>query len=183
MSRALLFCAAVLLLAVGGWSGWWLRGSDEAVPEVVAPARAVRQSDSSLVAERRPATPAEAKRPPHQIPLGTVEERRMSATVQPRLPDCDPVRLDLSLVREGNSRRVVASSPDGTVIDALDMPLQPALTPAPQRPWAVGALYAPARGEAGVWVERDLGRLRLGVDLVQRDSGDLAALVRVGWRF
>lgn len=171
----------VLLVLLAALAGYWLRGTDQPAVEAIATAPAMRQADGSLVAERRPES--KPKPAPHQIPRGAVEERRVTATVQPRQPDCDPVRLDLSLVREGDGRRIVASSPDGTVIDALDVPLQPALTPAPQRPWAAGALYAPARGDVGVWVERDLGRVRLGADLVQRETGDFAALVRVGWRF
>ena len=36
---------------------------------------------------------------------------------------------------------------------------------------------------AGVWVERDLARLRVGADVMQGETGELRALVRVGWRW
>lgn len=180
MNRQMTAIFAALLVGAAG--GYWLKSTDMPAPEVVTAKPAVRQTDGSLVAERAPAL--KPSPPPHQIPKGAREERRVSATVKPRQPDCDPVRLDMSLVRDDEGgRRVVLSSPDGEVTQALDMPLQSALTPAPQRPWAIGALYAPARGDVGVWVERDLGRLRLGADLVQQETGDLAVMARIGWRF
>lgn len=181
MTRDRWLLLATLLLGAG--LGYWLKSTGMPAREIVAPAQAVRQGDSSLVAERRPATPAEVKKPPHQIPKRAREERRVSATIQPKQPDCDPVRLDLSLVREGDGRRVVVSSPDGQVVDALDMPILPGLMPAPPRPWAVGASYQPLTQRAGIWVERDLARLRVGAELLQDERGQVAAMVRVGWRF
>lgn len=175
--------ALMAALGVGGVLGYWLKSTDVPRPEVIAPAPAVRQADGSLVAERRPATPSEAKKPPHQIPKGAREERRIAVTVQPTRPDCPPVRVDLSLVREGEGRRVVASSPDGQVVQALDLPVERALIPPPARPWAMGASYNPLTERAGIWVERDLAWLRIGADLIQDERGQVAAMVRVGWRF
>lgn len=161
--------------------GYWLKSTDMPRAEVVTAAPAVRQSDGSLVAERAPS--AKPGKPPHQLPKGAKEERRVAVVVKPKQPDCDPVRIDLSLIREGDGRRVVASSPDGTVVSALDVPILAGLVPPPARPWAAGGSYNPITKRAGVWVERDLARLRLGADVMQGETGDLTAMVRVGWRW
>ena len=173
----------VLSLAVvlGGLFGYWLRGTDVPVPERTTAAPAERQQDGSLVAERAPMfQPAP---PVHQIPKGGVEERRVAVRVKPKQPDCDPVQLDLSLVRIGDGRRVVASSPNGEIISALDMPIVAALMPAPARPWAAGGSYDPVQRRYGAWIERDIARLRVGADVMQGETGQLTAMVRVGWRW
>lgn len=173
-----LLSLAVLLGAIGGY---WLKSTDMPRAEVVTAAPEVRQADGSVIAERQPLskpTPA-----PHRLPKGASEERRVSLKVKPRQPDCEPVRVDLSLIREGDGRRVVASSPDGEIISALDMPIVAALMPAPARPWAAGGSYDPIQRRYGAWVERDIARLRVGADVVQTETGQLKAMVRVGWRF
>lgn len=170
---------ALCLLSAG--LGYWLKSTDMPRVEVVTAAPAVQQRDGSVVAERAPA--AKLGKPPHLLPKGAKEERRVAVVVKPKEPDCDPVRIDLSLVRAGDGRRVVASSPDGTVISALDMPIIAGLVPAPARPWAAGGSYNPITRRAGVWVERDLARLRLGADVMQGETGELTAMVRVGWRW
>lgn len=173
----------VAALAFAGWLGWSLRASDAPAPEVISKAPAARQDDGSLVAAREPqAKPAPA---PHALPRGSKEERRISATVQSAArPDCPPLRLDLSLVQDdAGGRRVVASSPDGEVVDAIDIPIEAALVPPPARPWAAGVSWAPREELGGAWVERDLGRLRIGADIEEAGGGQLQARVRVGWRF
>ena len=149
-----------------------------AVPEVVTYRIPVRQHDGSLIAERRPETaPAPA---PHLIPRGWKEERRVSATVKPAKADCPLVDLDMSLVRDDEGgRRVVLSSPDGEVVSAKDIPIEPALIPAPPRRWAVGLAYEPDRRRSSVWVERDLARVRIGAEVSQSRE----ARVRLGWTF
>jgi len=104
--------------------------------------------------------------------------------VQPDAPGCPVCRVDLSLVRDDEGgQRVIASSPDGTVTRALDVPIYPALLPPPVRPWAAGLSYDPFGSRGGVWIERDVSRIRIGADLQQSDDGDIRGLVRVGWRF
>lgn len=181
-------CAAVLGLA----GGYWLRGADAPTLEVVTPQPQVTQSDGSVLAERAappmvpsavPGRPAKPKKPPHQLPKGSTEERRIEVVVQSEVEDCPPVQVDLSLVRDGDGRRVVASSPDGRVLRALDMPITAGLIPPPVRPWAAGASFEPVSQRAGVWIERDFARLRIGADVQQADTGELRALVRLGWRW
>mgnify|MGYP006172142819 CR=1 FL=1 len=83
-----------------------------------------RQTDGSVIAERVPdAKPSPA---PHQIPRGHVEVRRVEVEVQPDRPDCPVCRVDLSLVRDDEGgQRVIASSPTGSILRALDVPILP----------------------------------------------------------
>lgn len=174
---ALLFA---LLLACAAL-GWWLKSTDMPAPEVITAAPQRTQADGSVVAERRPQ--AKPQKLPHKLPRGSTEERRVAVTVQPTRDDCPPVRVDLSLVREGDGRRVVASSPDGQVVSAIDVPIEAAFIPPPPRPWAAGISYDPVNRRSGAWVERDLARLRLGVDVQQGDTGELRFVARAGWRW
>ncbi|GAA5787314.1 hypothetical protein [Chitiniphilus shinanonensis] len=186
----LLAAMAVLLPALlGGWCGYWLAAASKPPLEEARPLQ--RQGDGSVIAARAPS--ADPGPPPHRLPPGAREERRVAVTVQPPrvtpVPDasgvpwcdCPPVTVDLSLVQAGDGRRVVASSRDGVVLDALDIPIEP-LPIAPTLAWAAGLSYG-ARGEVGAWVERDLSRLRLGVDVEQDRQDQWTARLRLGWRF
>lgn len=194
----------VIGLILGLAMGWGLWRPKPLPKE--RPLPAVRQGDGSLVLERRPPVGPPAP-PSHQIPAGGKEERRVSVTVKPRwtLPPnpgkpgeiqeppapangCPPVRVDLSLVRmPDQSRRMVASSPDGEVVGGLDMPLEPPRPmPRPLR-WGAGALYNPLDRTYGAFLDRDFGPLRLGVEAYQTrqpgGSSSAAAAVRLGIRW
>ena len=165
----------LLLLAAG-----ILIGEKSGAPqtEVVTYRVQARQADGSLIAARTPDAKPEAA--PHTIPRGGKEERRVSATVKPTKADCPPVALDMSLVRdEEGGKRVVLSSPEGTVTAAQDIPIEPGLVPAPVRRWAAGLAYDPRARKSSAWIERDLARARVGAELSQ--TGE--ARVRVGWTF
>lgn len=157
-------------------------------PEITAPAVAQSQADGSLVLARQLATPAQAAKPPHTIPKGSTEERRMGVKLKPPAFDnaegcrCDPppVEVNLSLVRQGDGRRVIASSPTGTVLAGLDMPIEAGAMPTPH-PWAAGVSYDPLSKGPGLWVERDLGRIRVGAEALRDGQGKLQGRVRVGW--
>lgn len=170
------------------------------------PAPPARQQDGSLILERTAPT---KEPPPHEIPKGSREERRVSVVVKPPrgvahtilgnsthvvedmhpkpvIPthvdscDCPPVQVDLSLVRmPDDSRRVVASSPTGEIISGLDIPIIP--PPIPQAfPWAAGAIVG--NGVAGAFLDRDFWRIRAGVEAAHTPSGWIAS-ARVGVRF
>lgn len=185
---ALIIALVALALAVG--AGWWL-GRPAKVVET--PAFEVIQDDGSKILTRAP--DAKAK-PKQQIPKGTTLERTIHIEAQGqgiKLPDgkmgvCPKVSIDLSLVRESNGmKRVVASSPDGQIVGAVDVPVETA-APVEDHPWAVGASYNPANQTGGIWVERDIGRIRVGVDLNQSRPNLAAPMgtevrVRVGWAF
>jgi len=174
---------AVVSVLAAGWL-WWLTRTPPPVPEVLTPAPQVQQADSSVIAARAPdAHPAPA---PHIIPKGYTEVRRDTVTVAPApaaaASGCPPVRVDLSLVRNGAEQRVVASSPDGQVVSAIDVPIEAAMVPAPARPWAAGLSFD-TRHAVGVWVDRDVGRLVVGGALARLPDGKTEAQMRVGVRF
>ena len=205
--RAALSSACVLVgTAVGFYAGFMTRDSMER-PEDVTPAPEVRQADGSLILERAPETsPAAQELPPAPVPAGATVERRVRVVAQPvaklsgaelRITksaeavahdgpcDCPPVTVDLALIREGEGRRVLVWSPDGRILGGLDVPVVAGLVPASQ-PWAVGVSYGPFDGTPGAWFERDLGRVRVGVDVYQARnalSSGLAVRLRAGWRF
>lgn len=84
-----------------------------------------------------------------------------------------PIQIDLSLIREkDDTRRVIASSPDGEIVGGIDIPVDtPSTKP---RVWAAGISLDPIHQTPGVWIERDLMRLRIGVEAnqVRAKSGD-----------
>jgi hypothetical protein len=142
--------------------------------------------------EKKPSAKPE---PQQDIPKGSKVERVVSVTVRhnPRAsvgrPDvsqggetCPDVTVDLTLVKNADdTRSVIASSPDGEVIAGVDIPRE--LLPKESTPpkWAIGGMYYSNRGYA-VRVERDLGPLRLGADVL-KTGNDLVAGVGVMIRF
>ena len=149
-------------LLVGLLLGWWI-GMPVALPPE-PPAPSVRQADGSLVIERVDPKTQPAK-PPHAIPKGANEMRRVSVVVQPPkgtikqslqvepkpdhipqpgrmadLCDCPSVTVDLSLVRmPDKSRRVVASSPTGQILSGVDVPIELESVPSIPR-WMLSAI-------------------------------------------
>ncbi|WP_428309239.1 hypothetical protein [Hydrocarboniphaga sp.] len=180
MSAWLQACLYAVVLGFGYFLGQVLHG-DTPVAEIVTPAPAVKQSDGSVIAERAPdpAPPAA----PHVIPPKAKEVRRMGVTVQPAREDCPQVHVDMSLVDVDGGRRVIASSPDGVVTSAIDIPIVPDQVAAAPRRWAAGPSVDPFGRNFGAWVERDLGRIRLGAELRQSDSQAPEAWLRVGITF
>lgn len=138
---------------------------------IETPAPAVVQKDGSTVVERAPDQKA---KPEHVTPKKSKLNRKVKVVVQGpgiKLPDgktaeCPPVTVDLSLVdMPDRTKRVVASSPDGKILRAVDIPVAPA--PAEPKRWAAGLSWGPQTATAGVWVERDIGRVRLGAEINQ----------------
>ncbi|MGH8443896.1 MAG: hypothetical protein ACREVL_01460 [Solimonas sp.] len=181
MGRDFYVATLLLAFAAGGLLAIRLMRGELPTPEQTAPAVAVRQADDSLVLARvQQADPGAA---PHAIPKGAKEERRIRATVQPKRGDCPPLRVDLSMLRDGDGRRVVASSPDGVVTEGSDMPIEAVLLPSAPKRWALGVSADPFAETYGLWAERDLGRLRLGVDVNQTRERDAQLRLRVGFTF
>lgn len=173
----LLFCG----LLIGGYIGWLLHPESPLQREDTSPAVAVRQNDGSLVAQRVAASKPSAA--PHALPKGSREQRRIAVTVQPRREDCPPLRLDLSVVEQDSGRRVIASSPDGTVLDALDLPLLADYVSTPRRRWSTGASLDLDRTRPGLWLDHDLGRFRIGAELMLEENGALQARAKLGFIF
>ena len=185
---SLLLMIAALVTAAA--LGWWL---GQPAPIVEAPAAEQRQADGSIVLERRPDAKA---RPKHLIPPKAKLERVAQVTVQPAAvpvsgEPCPPVSLDLSLVREDDGgRRLLASSPDGTIVGGVDVPVETAAPPPKPLRWAAGLSWSPVDDTYGVWAERDVSLFaaaaRVGVDINQTRTGPdtgIEARVRVGFAF
>lgn len=168
----------VAVLVVTGVTLWGLTRDPAPAPEVVTAAPAVVQADGSQIVQRAP--DAHPPAPPHLLPKGAVEMRREKIVAAPAA-GASSVEVDLSLVRIDGGQRVIASSPDGTINQAIDIPIEPAMLLAPAKPWAAGLSYSTER-EVGVWLERDLGRLRLGAE-VAKGAGKPRAELRVGVSF
>jgi hypothetical protein len=176
-TRAKWVALLVILLMVAVAAYLFGHYTNQPTPEDVSPQAAQSLPSGAVVLERKPTrTPAKPKKP------GTKVEREIGVTVQPDQAGCDPVTVDLQLVREGDGRRVIASSPDGKVIAGLDVPTDPAGFPA-SRPWAAGMSCDPGKCQqtAGVWIERDLGRVRLGVEAARQQDGAVQARAKIGW--
>lgn len=175
--------SAVVVLAVAGGALWHYTRPPVPVPEVLVAAPEQKQDDGSTVVRRAPdAHPAP---PPHIIPKGFHEESREQLTVAPSpaaaASGCPPVRVALSVISDDHQHRVVASSPDGQIVDAVDIPIVAPLVMPPPLKWAAGLSYTTQR-ETGIWLERDVGRLRLGVE-VAKGTGSPRVEVRLGVAF
>jgi hypothetical protein len=203
-----IIAAAVCLLA-GLLLGWWI-WHPRAIFEPAAPS--VLLPSGGQVLERDPAAQPPATVVTAAREAGGVLERAISVTVQPTpiptpapttpIPShppgsaedvaapaagcsCAPVTVDLGLVRmPDRTRRVVATSRDGQLLGGVDIPID-SLAIARPRHWAAGATVAftnTGQRHYGAFVDRDLGPLRLGVEVGQRDGG-AAVVLRAGIRF
>lgn len=95
----------------------------------------------------------------------------------------DPIRIDWSLTSTDSGQRMAFYTDDGTITDAVDIPVS-GLSVRRERPWAAGvsvSMDMSQRRAAGLWVDRDIGRMRLGLEISQRDGG--TASLRAGIRF
>jgi hypothetical protein len=83
------------------------------------------------------------------LPRGAVRERAARIVATPAA-GASSVEVDTELVRVGNQRRLIVSSPDGAIDTAVDIPIEPALIPPPPKPWAAGLATArTARSASG----------------------------------
>lgn len=203
-------CALAITLAIGVAAGmtfgWHLWRPKKSVNETTA--AAIVQNDGSVMLAKQPDASA---KPAQSIPQGAVVERVVYVTVQPKpspgqsgaaLPPipgsgatalqqtpsvgqlCPPVRVDLTLVRMTDGRRrVLASSPDGTVIPgaSMDVPVEDA-KPAPRElKWAAGAVVGQtSTGDKsiGAIMTRDVSFLRFGAEITKNTY---ALPQRIAW--
>jgi len=164
--KGAIFTVALILFgfSAGMGLGWKLWKPKPPIQETAAPA--VRNSDGSLTVARTPETVAQAQQvfQTPVLPKGAKVERKIEVTVQPTqatqvpaLPQegpamsqnkaatppevklGSPIRVDLTLVlMPDQTQRVIASSPDGTVVGGIDIPLVPDAPPPKQLKSAAG---------------------------------------------
>lgn len=193
-------------VALGVALGWRLFG-DVRAPSQEDPAAAIILPSGGVVAERgeppvvlpplareaERATGGEVVRVGHVVVQPTPRDAgnppAASPDAEPVSPasDCicrpEPVRLDWALVRAEDGYRMAVSAAGAEILEATDAPLQ-RLPARPSRPWAAGLSLSydmSQRKAVGVFIDRDVGRLRLGLEISQRDGG--TATLRAGLRF
>lgn len=108
-------------LVAGLLCGWWLR-SPARLHE--PPAASLRQADGSLVVERVDPT-TQPQKPPHDLPKGAIEERRVSVVVQPRkgvAVPADHFSHPVKKVDSAEAARLVASDDRPTCKPSLQVP-------------------------------------------------------------
>jgi hypothetical protein len=194
---------AVLLLGwlLGMGTGWKLWQTTQ--PNIhVMPKPAIHNSDGSVALEVQP---AHNPKPVQQIPAGSHVESVVSVTVQPNAtqtpqalpvqpsahgslpgpierPPCPPVTVDLTVYRDADgSRRVVVSSPDGTILKGIHLENEVG-PPAPKLLKNSAGLVAgsTAWGDKalGVYYDHDWKFLRFGGELTKNTY---AIAGRQGW--
>ena len=118
--------------------------------------------------------------PPTKQTSLSLDDKQGAPSLSPDAkPANNPITVDLSLVRlTDDTKRVIASSPDGEIVGGMDIPIE-TLAYKP-RVWAAGISVDPVHQVGGVWVERDISRIRLGVDAGVNKFHDFETRLRVG---
>jgi hypothetical protein len=195
----------LLIFGLGMGTEYYLGHRTTMKMETTAPQ--VWQKDGSLILARVPDATATPKQ---EIPKGDVVERIGKIVVQsksneapgatngniplgaekiPALPPT-PMTIDWSLVKEpdGNQRMIV-SSPDGTIVGGVDIPVAPIVTPKPLL-WSAGVVYGIKSGggsEKGIFVDRTvLKYVKTGVEVCRETYSNSAgwdARVKIGINF
>ena len=206
-SRILQAAAAAVCVYLGLMLGWYIWHPRPQPGEGEALARTLPKSGAQVLA-RDPSTPVSQPIKAAIKESGGKAERIVHLTITPKpipAPDtaapsalhppeaekpespapgcsCSPVDIDLALVRmPDQTRRVLALGANGEQIAGVDIPIESARAPRVLH-WAAGASYDAKQREYGAFVDRDLGPLRLGVEVQQR-AGGAAVLMRAGIRF
>jgi hypothetical protein len=132
----------------------------------------------------------------------TVKQKRLSAKVQEVVESgkqqgmdggisgdksldelCPPIDISLALITDmDKQQRVEAYSPNGEIVGGIDIPVRDLTIPKEQNKWAIGASYNTAKIK-GIWLERDLGRIRLGAEAQEVPMYGNVYTARVGWTF
>ena len=203
----------LIVFGLGFGTGWKLTR-----PKIVQPipAPAIRQTDGSLVLQVKPDGSA---KPDQQVPAGGTVIRiirvKVQDTAQPSAPaapaqnslvppvpvlpqiaplPCPPVEVDLTLVRmPDGSQRVLASSPDGHVLDSsMDIPVENVLVQVAEKPRrnTLGISYDVQNRVGGIWYDYKLWRVTVGAEVNQVKQTlatgaptTTSLSLRVGWQF
>ena len=175
-----------------GWKLW------RPIPKQIIEKKAqeVRQQDGSVIIKRDPEAKPEHR---NEVPKGAEVERETKVTVSlgqsqgetigtlgtpPEARDLSAVatgkvRIYLTLVRmPDGTRRVIASSPDGTIdSSSIDIPMAPVTKLEPKTlNWSAGGVFGKDQDggkSVGVFVDRRIGWAVAGAELARVTSKQL----------
>ena len=178
--------AAGLIFGAGIAAGWKIfRPKPVATVEVAMPA--ARQADGSLILERAPDAKAV---PAQQIPKGAKVERieriqvRASsvpaAATAPTNGSGQPAAALTPVRMPDDTQRVVASSPDGTIVGGVDIPVSSA--PREPKSTAIGGYDLANKAYLAGYLHK-LGPFQVGVVGTYSPLPKFNAFVVVGWAF
>lgn len=196
---------AMLVFGAGCWTGWRLR---KPLIGTAMPTAQINLPDGSIVAGT---TVDPTAKPVMQVPSGQTVLHQGQIKVVPsssgaaKVPTsgaplqggnnpgaslpATPTTIDWALLQDQQGQdHLEVKSPDGTITSVTDVVVRP--NPViPDRPWAAGVLYGVSTTgkDYGAWVERDLSRLRVGLEGIQSQQftgrNEFRVNARVGWRF
>lgn len=96
---------------------------------------------------------------------------------------CPPIDISLALILDkGKQQRVEAYSSNGEIVGGIDIPVHDITIPKEAKKWAVGMSYNTLEVK-GLWVERDVGRIRLGAEVVSIPIVGEVYTARLGFTF
>jgi len=214
-ARGYILVAAVVFVA-GAWMGWAARrhGASAAVAHAAtidATATAALSKGVSIGQAAQTLEPAKqaahSKVDADRTRLQADEVRRAAQPVLPAGagstgPAAAPVA---SAVEQDQAQLITDQTTENGVVEAQNADMQASVTSltqaaqgfqqeastlraaiTPARPWAAGIVYGTSQ-TMGAFLERDLGPIRAGVDVVRRvlpaGNATIDASARLGWRF
>lgn len=127
---------------------------------------------------------AKAKQSQEGTESGDVEGKVGGKNSETSLDDlCPPIDISLALILDKDKQqRVEAYSPNGEIVGGIDIPVRDITIPKEAKKWAVGMSYNTLEVK-GLWVERDVGRIRLGAEVVSLPVVGEVYTARVGFTF
>ena len=159
-----------------------------------APAPEERLADGTVLGKRDAAAPV--TQPAPTLPKGSTRSRTAEVVVrvkpktveqpgqtcpQVTCPDV-ALRLDTATSEDGSSRLAGLISEEGEIVSLNDHPVAPAVM-SRSLPWAAGVTHIPALDATGGFLERDIGRLRVGGSVGYGQDAGVTSEIRLGWRF
>ena len=104
--------------------------------------------------------------------------------ITPRAPDAK-AKPKQQIPKKSKVERIEQIQVQGA---ALDIPVETAAPPPEPKKWAAGLSFDPVKQTSGIWIERDIARIRVGADINQTrqfigGSTAVEARVRLGWVF
>lgn len=96
---------------------------------------------------------------------------------------CPPIDISLALILDKDKQqRVEAYSPNGDIVGGIDIPVRDITIPKETKKWAIGMSYNTLEVK-GLWIERDVGRIRLGAEVASIPVVGEVYTARLGFTF